>query len=441
MGDAGDVLRLGVSENGRYLVDGKGEPFFWLGDTGWGLLSGPTVEEVELYLDNRREKGFNVVQCVIARWGPQPHDAITDPGYPDDFFESPDGELPWLDMNPATPNPKYFEHVDRVLELAEERQMILAMIPAWCIFMGGVLNMDNAYEYGLWLGQRYRDQDNIIWVLGGDLRPEGREDLVRLLAKGVTDGDGGRHLKTLHPNSVSSKYFHHDDWLDFNMIQSGHALDLPNYSQVLRDYNLNPPKPVLDAEPRYEGLSSEVFGAMPEGRAEGIRIDDHQVRIAAYNAVLSGALGHTYGANAVWEFWQPGTWSAWEPLEGWKTALDLPGGFHMGVMKDLMLSREWWLLEPDPKMVQRNLPERPRDYLPAARAKDGRFAYVYFPRRKRMEIDLSKLSGSKVRAAWFDPRTGETTLAGEYPAEGLQRFTPPTGPEDPDYVLILEVAD
>ena len=113
----------------------------------------------------------------------------------------------------------------------------------------------------------------------------------------------------------------------------------------------------------------------------------------------------------------------------------------MGVLKALFLSRDWWMLEPHPEMVQRNLPERPRDYIPAARAKDGSFAYIYFPQWKRMEIDLSEMSGSKVRAAWFDPRTGETISAGEYPAEGKQRFTPPTGPADPDYVLVLETVE
>jgi len=434
MGGAGDVLRLGVSENGRYLVDGNGAPFFWLGDTAWGLLCGPTIEEIELYLDNRRQKGFNVIQCVIAWRGPKPDHAMGDRSYTDDPFTSPDGEPPWLNVDPATPNPKYFARVDHVLELAAERQMILAMVPVWSRFTGSAVNMDNAYEYGLWLGRRYRYRDNVVWVMGGDLRPEGREDLVRLLARGVTEGDGGRHLMTLHPNSVCSKYFHHDEWLDFNMLQSGHAIDRANYTQVLHDYHLDPPKPVLDAEPRYEGITNQL-------EREGLRIDDHQVRKAAYNAVLSGALGHTYGANSVFEFWQPGRWSAWEPLEGWKQALDLPGAFHMGVMKRLMLSRDWWKLEPDLEMVRRNLPEKPGEYLPAARAGDGSFAYIYFPERKRMEIDLSRLAGPVVRAAWFDPRTGETTSCGAYPAEGLQRFAPPTGPEDPDYVLVLEAAD
>ncbi|MFQ6097587.1 MAG: DUF4038 domain-containing protein, partial [Armatimonadota bacterium] len=49
----GDDFRLRVSENRRYLVDQDGKPFFWLGDTGWALLTALSEQEAELYLENR----------------------------------------------------------------------------------------------------------------------------------------------------------------------------------------------------------------------------------------------------------------------------------------------------------------------------------------------------------------------------------------------------
>ena len=47
---------LEVSDNHRFLMDENGDPFFWLGDTGWLLFSKLNREEAEKYLDNRAEK-------------------------------------------------------------------------------------------------------------------------------------------------------------------------------------------------------------------------------------------------------------------------------------------------------------------------------------------------------------------------------------------------
>lgn len=59
---------LRVSSNGRYLVDGKGQPFFWLGDTSWPLFGQYTRQEAEQWLESRANAGFTVVQCVLG-WG------------------------------------------------------------------------------------------------------------------------------------------------------------------------------------------------------------------------------------------------------------------------------------------------------------------------------------------------------------------------------------
>lgn len=56
---------LRVSENGRFFTGQKEEPFFWLGDTGWLLFTKLSREEAVQYLDNRAEKGFNVIQVMV----------------------------------------------------------------------------------------------------------------------------------------------------------------------------------------------------------------------------------------------------------------------------------------------------------------------------------------------------------------------------------------
>jgi hypothetical protein len=57
---------LTVSANKRFLTAG-GKPFFWLGDTGWLLLSKRNREETEKYLEDRKLKGFNVIQIMVPQ--------------------------------------------------------------------------------------------------------------------------------------------------------------------------------------------------------------------------------------------------------------------------------------------------------------------------------------------------------------------------------------
>ncbi len=57
--------RLQVSENGRFLKYANGDPFFYLGETAWELFHRLSYKEVEMFLENRREKGFTVIQAVI----------------------------------------------------------------------------------------------------------------------------------------------------------------------------------------------------------------------------------------------------------------------------------------------------------------------------------------------------------------------------------------
>src|SRR3954468_9269573 len=57
--------KLKVSDNGRFFTDEKGDPFFWLGDTGWLLFSKLNREEAVQYLEDRKQKGFNVIQAML----------------------------------------------------------------------------------------------------------------------------------------------------------------------------------------------------------------------------------------------------------------------------------------------------------------------------------------------------------------------------------------
>ena len=216
--------RIRVCENGRFLETEKGEPFFWLGDTAWELFHRASREEASFYFANRREKGFNVIQAVVLA----EVDGLNTP--------NAYGEQPLHENDPTQPNEAYFKLVDNYVRMAGEFGLYIGMLPTWgdkVIPSWGVgpavFNEINARAYGSYLGDRYREFTNILWILGGD-RPAGTEEadyrpIWRALAKGIRETSSEKPLMTYHPmgGHSCSEWLHEEEWLDFNMMQSGHG--------------------------------------------------------------------------------------------------------------------------------------------------------------------------------------------------------------------------
>jgi len=184
---------LQVSENQHYVVDENGDPFFWLGDTAWELFHRLDLEEAEHYLSVRAEQGFNLVQAVVLA----EQQGLTVP--------NAYGDLPLIDLDPTRPNEAYFEHVDRIVKAANSRGIVVGMLPTWGDKFNKkwgagpeVFTPQNAETFGRFLGKRYKDA-SIVWILGGDRIPEKEEDfaIIEAMAKGLSEGDGGKHLTTL----------------------------------------------------------------------------------------------------------------------------------------------------------------------------------------------------------------------------------------------------
>jgi hypothetical protein len=288
-----------VSPDGRYFVDRSGRPFFWLGDTAWPLFTQYSTAQAEAYLANRAPKGFTVIQGVLA-WG---HGSGMEEKTP---VANPLGEKPWIEDDPGRPNPAYFEHVDHLVDFANRKGLVLAMLPTWGYYVkeARTLTAANARAYGRWLGARYRDAPNVVWVNGGDRTPTGFEDVFRELARGLREGDGGAHLITYHPCGwrSSAQFFHREDWLDFDMIETWTEWT-KIYPAVVSDELRAPRKPVVLGEGAYEDGPE-----YPQGP-----ITPPVVRRQAWWTVMAGGF-HTYGQNQMWRM---------EP--GWEGTFDTPG--------------------------------------------------------------------------------------------------------------------
>lgn len=91
------------------------------------------------------------------------------------------GEVPLKNLDPAQPNDKYFKVVDSAIHMARQRNLFVGLLPTWGdkvtkLWGEGPVVFDsiNAYAYGKWIGNRYKKDPNIIWILGGD-RPAVRD--------------------------------------------------------------------------------------------------------------------------------------------------------------------------------------------------------------------------------------------------------------------------
>ncbi len=437
-----------VSENGRFLVTQDGSPFFYLADTAWGLFH-LTREDADLLLKDRAAKRFTVIQAIVAHWGGL--------GSPNAY-----GDAVFVGQDPARPNEAYFKHVDYVVDRAESLGLYVALVPIWCKEYvnekGSVLTMATAYSYGKFLASRYKDKP-VFWILGGDWYPDGVEGLMRAMATGIAEGDGGAHLKTYHPTGIQSSgnWFHNEKWLDFNMVQSRHMIYNRTYDLIATDWLRTPPKPVVEGESVYEGIQDELVYNDPNAK----RIQPADVRRAAYCSVFAGAAGYAYGSHGVWNYRSSAGPPRGDARLGanlsFKESLRREAGTQLQYLRALVESRPMLIRVPDQWLIV-NDPLSTVDRIQACRGSDGSYIFVYSSSGKPVRVRLrdkihDKLTGKVARAYWYDPRKGTSTLIGEFaktepgdrPAD-LRRgditreFTPPANGPGNDWVLVLDDA-
>jgi hypothetical protein len=412
------VYPLKVEASKRYLVDQRNTPFLMQGDAAWSLIVQLNNTDVEKYLANRRQKGFDTIMVNLLEHKFCDHPPFDLEG--DGPFTKP-GDF-------TTPNEKYFAHADWVIRKAAENGMVVLLYPIYLGYKGtdeGWINEALAngpakcLEYGRYLGKRYKDFDNIVWMMGGDRNPGTALEDVDMIALGIKEYDH-RHVFSAHcePEHTAVDDYSGGGWLNFNTT---YTYDIV-HRKLLSNYNLTPIMPFVLIESSYEGEhnASEV-----------------QIRRQAYWSILCGGFGHVFGNNPIWHFGGPGLFAV---NTTWQQALDLPGSVSMQHWGQLFRSRNWYDLVPDQKheVVTRGLGEfRGLDYLAAGRTLDGGTVIAYMPTSRTITVDMSKITGSQIKVWWFDPRNGNATDAGTFPASGSRKFSPPA---QGDWVLVLDEA-
>ena len=442
---AAPLPKLKVSDNHRFLVTETGQPFFWLGDTAWELFHRSSREDADRYLEDRAKKGFTVIQAVAL--------AEMDDLNGRNFY----GHRALCDKDPTRPDVKdgpdndYWDHVDYVVAKANSLGLYIAFLPTWGDKWNKkwgvgpeIFTTTNAEIYGRWLGARYRNA-GVVWVLGGDrpIENDAQREIIRAMARGLREGDGGAHLITFHPpgGHGSAEWWQGEEWLDFNMRQNGHVAEFTGrYDQTHADYERTPIKPVLDGEPIYE--DHPISFKAPE---LGFSLAS-DVRRPLYWDLFGGACGHTYGHQSVWQFFDPKRFEPINtPLMPWFEAINQPGASQMQHAKNLLLSRPFLTRIPDDTIivtdtVSNSIPGAGRYRFVATRDSEGTYAMVYAPVGRAFKVRMAVIKSAHVKAWWFNPRDGTATVIGKFDNKGERRFIPPDVGETLDWVLVLDDA-
>ena len=442
---AAPAFPLAVRPGNRYLEDAGSRPFLIHGDAAWSLIADLTREDVDLYLNDRRARGFNtlLVNLIESRFATNaPANAYGQLPFRGQPFEAVVALVDFLSLahygtNAANlvvdytmPNDAYFAHADWVLRRAAEEGFLVLLTPSYVGWEGGsqgwyaamVANgPERLRQYGEYLGRRYRDFSNILWAHAGDYDPP-RKDLVRAIAEGIATFDP-RALHTAHcaPETAAIEYWQGERWLDVNNVYTYGPVCVAASEQYARPERM----PFFLIESAYENEHEAT---------------EQRLRAQAYQAVLSGAAGQVFGNNPIWHFDGPGLYPA--PVT-WQQALGSRGAQSMTHLRALLTSLPWWLLQPDLDHTLLTDGPGPEDQRAvAARTADRSLAIAYLPDSREITVDLAQFAGPDVAARWYDPAEGRffTVAGAPFPATGRRGFSPETNNSSGfyDWALVLE---
>jgi hypothetical protein len=420
-----------TSQNRRYLEHADGTPFFWLGDTWWmGLCSRiGWPDEYKALTSDRTGKGFSVIQIVMGLYPDM---------YPFDERGANEAGFPWEDEY-ARIRPEYFDLVDERLLHLIASGLTPCLVGAWGYFINW-MGVEKLKQHWRYLIARYASYPVILCVAGeanlpwylADGFPYDDRDQVRdwtKVAAYVKQTDPFGRLLTIHPTGLGQLTargaIDDQSLLDLDIQQTGHddtgILEL-TVDTLRGSYGAEPVMPVLNSEVNYDGISDKC--------------NDEIQRLFFWSCVLSGACGHTYGANGLWQLNRPGRPHGNSPHGGsygdvtWEDAMNLPGSNQLGVAKKILKAYRWWEFAPHQEWIYKTPDDDPGTQAFAAGI-SGEVMFIYGREDFWSSCpSIGKLeSGANHTPIFVDPVSGK-----EHPAAPDSSYSPPGGG---DWLLII----
>ncbi len=441
------LLRHGalcIAEDHRHFSHADGAPFFWLGDTWWMGLTKRLVwpEQFKKLADDRKNKGFNVVQIVAGL-------------YPDMPAFDPRGAneagFPWQ-QDYAGINPDFFDAADKRIMYLVKQGIVPCILGSWGFHLPwlGTKKMKQHWRYiiarwgALPVVWAAAGEQTMPWYLSDDKQKQKlllKREWTKVI-RYIKQIDGFHRLITTHPHHSARESVDEPDLLDFEMQQTGHRNPTEVHAAVASEgWNTKPIMPVISAEARYEALS-----ILPT-------VTTRDARQAFWSHLLnSGCAGHTYGANGVWQineadrpFGKSPGGNNWGNLP-WNEGMQLPGSSQLAAAKRFLLTIPWHTLQSISQPKSRlssllNLVMPSKSAVATAASPDGTLALYYSLGENPIVIDMQRFS-AEASASWVDPASGhqKNVLDSPYLNKGKLKFSPPGKNSDGDseWLLFLE---
>lgn len=422
-----------VSADKRHFEHSNGTKFFWLGDTWWmGLcrrLSWP--EDVQRLAEDRVRKGFTVVQIVAGLYPDMPQfdpRGANEAGYP------------W-EADYARINPAYFDMADLRMEYLVSRGIAPCIVGCWGYYLP-IMGEKRLKRHWRYIVARWGALP-VFWCLAGEgsmpyYLSKNPEQDANAQKHGWTEI--GRYVRsidpylrpiTIHPSTSARVTVDDPSVLDFDMLQTGHSdrMSIPGTIRLVTESRRqSPAMPVLVGEVCYEGIQ--------EASRQEVQ------RFMFWACLLSGAAGHTYGANGIWQvntasqpFGPSPHGRSWGDTP-WEVAYRFPGSAQLGIAKRLLTRYEWWRFEPHPEWVEPHWTEK--DYVDAYAAGIPGSVRIFFfpawhsPTVKSLEPDI------RYKAFFFDPVNGREYPLPSVEPDGQDAWKPAPPPIFQDWVLVME---
>jgi hypothetical protein len=392
---------LQVSADHRFLAHADGTPFLWIGDTLWGATVWLTGAGFHEAIADRRAKHFTVLQTNFAR---------------KDESDTA-GDTPWEDDRW---NVRFMQKLDRMFNEANDQGMYLFVNGLVDLFWDrGITNYERLVEM---IGARYAAHHVSFASSMDDPYKPIHEQINAAIRRTAP-----RNLLAQHPGSAlngqgnawTAEQYYDTPLVDYVMNATGVEGNLTLACQnaiewSLYLYNHMPPKPVVNGETWYEGLSG--------GTAE--RVAAH----LGYLSLLSGSFGYTYGTSL---------WDAEDAdLPSWKA---FRGATYMQYLYDFFVALDGGRpLQPRHTLIK-NQATRYQDRMVLGVSTDSMTYAAFLPNGGTIDIDLKALAGTTVGVTWYNPLTGQYHDQGTIPGgAAVHSFTSPFGTSQSALVLMAQ---
>jgi hypothetical protein len=409
-------------------------------------------EEFKELASDRVSKGFTLIQIVAGL-------------YPDmePFDERGMNEagFPW-ERDFSRINPSYFDMADLRLAHLVESGLVPCIVGFWGYFIdvagAEVLKRHWHYLIARWgaypvvwcsagealmpyyrspqftqmLEARSKDPSGRSWL------PPERRKIWSDMMRSIRTMDPYKRPLTIHPTRIGQDQVDDPSTMDIHWLQTGHGgyKDLTNTVNMLEDALAREPKmPTLVSEVNYEGIL--------ESSREEIQ------RFLFWSSVLSGAAGHTYGANGLWQvnrrekpYGLSPHGTSWGNLP-WDDAYRLPGSGQLGLAKRLLERYPWWQFETHLDWVE---PHQTKDNRISCYAAGipSKVRVVFIPAEAIRYSPTGRMTIKHLepnlcyRAFYFDPKTGTEYDVGSVTGDAKGDYMLPRPVIFQDWVAVLE---